>query len=91
MTTQLKDVALKLLPFVGGAAVVALALLIPGILVFKLLHGASVLTCFGILAGYVAAWIVGLLGIIRFGTHEAVWGTAFGLCFLALLFLSWRL
>ena len=91
MSTQTKSSALKVLLSCIAAAVIALALLIPGVLAYKLAHGASGLRCAVILAGYAASWAVMLLLLTRFRARSAVWGILFGLCFYALLFLSWRL
>jgi len=91
MSANTKDTVLKVILICVAAFVIALALFVPGILVYKLAHGASGLRCAGILTGYVASWAVLLLLLSRFSERSAVWGILFGFCFYGLLFLSWRL
>jgi hypothetical protein len=91
MSSAPKEVALRAVLVFGGTLVLALALLVPGILFVKLRHGAPALHCAGLFGGYVGLWALGVVGVLRLGRHDAVWGTAWGLCFFALLFLSWRL
>jgi hypothetical protein len=75
----------------AGAFLVSLVLLIPGILFVKLKHGASLSQCIGLLAGYLVLWLIGGVALTRLRKHDALWGTAWGVCFFVLLFLSWRL
>jgi hypothetical protein len=91
MTAEAKDRTLKVLLGCIAMAVIALALLIPGVVVYKLVHGASGLSCAAILAGYAANWAALLLLLARYHKRSATWGILFGLCFYGLLFLSWRL
>jgi hypothetical protein len=91
MTTETKSTMLRVVLGCIAAVVVALALLIPGVVVYKLSHGASGRSCAAILAGYTANWIVLLLLLGRYRERSATWGILFGLCFYGLLFLSWRL
>lgn len=70
---------------------VALVLTIPAILVYKIAHGTSWLKCLSLFAGYLGSFIVALLLMVRFKRFDPVWGTLFGLCFFALLFISLRL
>jgi len=92
MPTQLKVVVLAVVLLLGAALLVALALLIPGILIFKLTHGASKPNCSALLATYVAIWggLLLCLSRMRKPGHDAVFGVVWGLCFFTLLFLSWR-
>ena len=91
MTIQTKSAALKIILTCIAVVVVTLTLLIPGVLAYKLSHGASGLRCAVILAGYAMSWAVMILLLARFRARSAVWGILFGICFCALLFLSWRL
>ncbi len=91
MSIRTKNAALKAILASIAAVVVALALLIPGVLAYKLAHGASGLGCAAILAGYAASWAVLVFLLARFRERSAMWGIAFGFCFYGLLFLSWRL
>ena len=91
MTTHTRDTKLKTVLICFGVAVVALALLIPGVLIYKLAHGASALSCVAVLAAYVASWVVTLLLLARHRERSVLWGILFGLCFYGLLFWSWRL
>ena len=93
MVTRFKDVVLKMILVVIAAFAVAVVLLVPGIVVFKLIHGASKLACSAVFAGYIGSWIGLLLCLARFRKegHDAALGIVWGLCFVTLLLLSWRL
>jgi len=91
MSIRTKDAALKAILASIAAVVVALALLTPGVLAYKLAHGASGLSCAAILTGYAASWAVLAYLLARFGERSAMSGILFGFCFYGLWFLSWRL
>lgn len=74
-----------------ATVVTALALLVPGVLAYKLVHGASALGCGTILAAYAASWAILIVLQARVRERSAVWGILFGFCFYGLLFLSWKL
>lgn len=91
MKPQPRQIALKIILAVGAAAALALVLFIPGILLVKLTHGASALHCVWLFVAYIMLWVIGAFGLVRFSRHDAIWSTGWGICFLALLVLSWRL
>ena len=71
--------------------IVSLMLLIPGVLVYKLAHGASQLKCLEIVAVYGVSCAATLFLIGPLKKRSAVLAVVFGLCYYGLLFLSLKL
>ena len=91
MTSQAKSTTLKAILLCVAVLVLALALLIPCVVVYKLAHGASAVRCAAILTAYALTGISSLFLVVRHRDRSKTWGILFGLCFYGLLFLSWRL
>lgn len=88
MNAHPKDAMLKAILLCVAVIIVCLALLIPGVLIYKFTHGASRVSCCAVFGCYIASWLTVLLLTARFKQRSGAWGTLFGVCFYGLLLLS---
>jgi hypothetical protein len=91
MNAQTKESIFKIILIALFAYLLAVTLAIPGMLFYKLAHGAQLTFCLSILAGYILSFMVLLFLLARFKKHSAICGVLFGICYFALLYLSWKL
>jgi uncharacterized BrkB/YihY/UPF0761 family membrane protein len=95
MTTQTKDRSFWVFLFLTLSVIVPIGciigLAIPGITFYKMKHGADARVCYSIFAGYIFIWAAFVALHLRFRQRDKLWASLFGVCFYALLFLSWRL
>lgn len=91
MGSRTKDLVLTVLLVSIGIATVCLAVLIPTILAYKVMHGGSLLRSATIFIAYLLSWVLVVLLNARYMHRSAVWGILFGLCFYGLLYCTWAL